>query len=138
MTALSAARMQAQGRCANRQRDSHGRLMPMQRKNCDSCGREYKPANRHQRFCSRECAGTIRRAEPCGVTYLSDYDWAAVERLLNGAPVRSTPADRYRAAVKLFGYGLSNAMVARRIGCTQRTAERYRARWNAAREQVAA
>lgn len=123
------------------ERDQNGRLLPIPHKNCDNCGRDYKPAIVKQRFCSRECAGTQRQhwSEGFGQKYLSeDYDWAAVVRLLDGSPVRSTPAERYRAAVRLFGYGLSNGQIAQRIRCTQRTAERYRARYRAGLEVRAA
>lgn len=115
----------------NRERDWHGRVMPLSPKRCDKCGETFRPPVSAQRFCSRECAGTARSDGPTiGVTYLDeDYDWAAVERLIARVPVRSTPAERYRACVALLERGMSNAQVAQRIGITQRTVERYRARW---------
>jgi DNA-binding CsgD family transcriptional regulator len=53
-------------------------------------------------------------------------DWAAVERLIAGQPVRATAADRKAAVEHLTRRGQSGKQNALRIGCSGRTVQRWR------------
>lgn len=107
---------------------------------CTGCG-QCRP--RHARGLCLTCYGRARRAgtlparvttDPAALTAqpVPVADPAAVERLLAGQPVHPRRADRAEAARRLTRCGVSAALIAERLRCTERTVTRYRAALRAA------